>query len=102
VARLGRHTWLPFLAAGAAVLALVAVGETSFGLAVAPTLLLLAHLLVGRFPGERLLANLSRSLRRGPRAGAPRRRRPEPVRCFGPRGGLLIAASLSGRAPPIG
>jgi hypothetical protein len=97
-----RYPLTPVALAAAVVGALLALGETSFGLAAAPTLLLLASLLTGRLPGERLLSDLAarvRDARRQPR-GARRQPRPVLARSHGPRGGLLIAASLSSRGPP--
>jgi hypothetical protein len=66
---------------------------------IAPLLLLVATLALGRYPGEGVLA---RARRRRP----PRRRAPSST--AGPagaplalvRGGLLVASSLAGRAPP--
>ena len=66
----------------------------------APALLLLAALVCGCYPGERLLDALSRSrwsaLRREART-TPRRLLP--VRSS-PRGGVLLAMALAGRGPP--
>jgi uncharacterized protein len=66
-----------------------------------PALLLLGALLLGRYPGERLLlAAAARRARRPVRASraAPRRGRPLPALL--PRGSALLAAALAGRAPP--
>jgi hypothetical protein len=65
---------------------------------IAPLLLLVAALALGRYPGERALARA--------RVARPRRRAPSctggPVRA--PlalvRGSLLVASSLAGRGPP--
>jgi len=98
-----RNPLAPFVLAAAGVLALLALGDSSFGLAAAPTLLLLASLLTGRLPGERLLAGLARRVREGrtPRRGGWRQPRPALVRSHGPRGGLLIASGLASRGPPL-
>lgn len=66
----------------------------------APALLLLALLALGRYPGERAYAR-----RLGRRSRARSRRAPRARRWRGalpalPRGGALVAAGLAGRAPP--
>ena len=75
----------------------------AFLLPAVPLLALLACLLAGRYPGCEAIVRLSERLdagaRRPRRAGAPRPARPRP-RSFAPAGGLLLALSLSGRAPP--
>lgn len=68
----------------------------------APALLLLVPLLLGRFPGEEKLASIRRGLERArpraPRAlGRPRLSLTEPS--LG--GGRLVAVSLLGRGPPV-
>jgi hypothetical protein len=66
-----------------------------------PLLLLVAALLLQRYPGERLLTELRRrriSPRRAPERARPRIRRRAHPRL--PRGGSLIGAFLAGRAPP--
>lgn len=74
----------------------------AFLLPAVPLLALLAALLLGRYPGCEAIVRLSERIaggsRRPPRpvaATAP----PRP-RSFAPTGGLLLAVSLSGRAPP--
>jgi hypothetical protein len=72
-------------------------------LPLAPLLALLAALLLGRYPGHGAIVRLSeriaaRSQRRPRRAPADRRPRRAPLRAA--HGGLLLAHSLSGRAPP--
>jgi uncharacterized protein len=66
-----------------------------------PALLLLAALLLGRYPGERLLLAMA-ARRRPPLPGASRR--PSTRLAFHlprlPRGGALLGAALAGRAPP--
>jgi hypothetical protein len=66
-----------------------------------PLLVLLGLLLAGRYPGaeafERRLAR-ARPARRMRRARRPSR--PRPARLL-PRGGVLLAAGLAGRAPPL-
>jgi len=75
----------------------------AFLLPAVPLLALVVCLLLGRYPGCEAIVRLSERIasrsRRG-RAGAARR--PAPLRpgSFAPRGGLLLALSLSGRAPP--
>jgi hypothetical protein len=65
-----------------------------------PALALAVALLLGRYPGEELLAR--------PRRRTRLRRRPRPIRVrhLEPRrrvgGGLLLGRSLAGRAPPLG
>ena len=67
-----------------------------------PALALVATLLLGRYPGERLIfAVVERSRRRRPR----RATRSAPGHPFlasiaTPRGGDLLARALAGRAPP--
>ena len=63
-----------------------------------PALLLLLALWLGRYPGEKAiwaLKGATRSQRAGRAQPTVRRRAPTL-----PRGGLLLAASLAGRAPP--
>jgi hypothetical protein len=65
-----------------------------------PSLLLLAVLLLRRYPGEGRLAAIAESRSpRARRAAPPRSSRPRP-RAFLPRGGLLIGAALAVRPPP--
>jgi hypothetical protein len=79
---------------------------TEFGallLPVAPLLSLLVALLLGRYPGceaivriaERMAARSRSRFGAASAFSAPRR-----PRSFAPGGGLLLALSLSGRAPP--
>jgi hypothetical protein len=79
---------------------------TEFGaflLPVVPLLFLLVALLLGRYPGceaivrlaQRIDARSRRDSRRAPALGAPHR-----PGSYAPAGGLLLALSLSGRAPP--
>ena len=75
----------------------------AFVLPAVPLLVLVAFLLLGRFPGEQAIERLSRRI-------AARRRRPvcrEPGRSsatrpasWAPGGGLLIAFGLARRPPP--
>jgi hypothetical protein len=75
----------------------------TFLLPAAPLLALLAALLLGRYPGheaivrisERIAARSHRCPGRAPAAKPPRRAPPRAAH-----GGLLLAHSLSGRAPP--
>ncbi len=65
----------------------------------APALTLLAALVFDRYPGERLLAALSRARHpRTNRQGRTQAKRFSP-RSF-PRGGALLAMALAGRGPP--
>ncbi len=82
-------------------LAALQLGYSEPGLLfLAPALLLLAALVFGWYPGERLLAELARAwhpIRR--RQRTPSARRLVPARFF-PRGGALLAMALAGRGPP--
>jgi hypothetical protein len=73
----------------------LAVGLAYLGPAAFAVLLLLS----GHFPGERRLLGRARTVVR--RSGPPPLR-PGPLGGGGlPRGGLLVASSLAGRAPPL-
>jgi hypothetical protein len=75
----------------------------AFLLPAVPLLALLVCLLCGHYPGSEAIVRLSERLAarsRGRRAGAVRHRAPLRPRSFAPNGGLLLALSLSGRAPP--
>jgi hypothetical protein len=75
----------------------------AFLLPAVPFLALLVCLLCGRYPGCEAIVRLSEriaSSSRGRLADAPARRPPPRPRSFAPGGGLLLAFSLSGRAPP--
>jgi hypothetical protein len=65
-----------------------------------PALALAVALLLGRYPGEDLLARPRRRTRLRRRRGPIRVRYLEPRRRVG--GGLLLGRSLAGRAPPRG
>lgn len=75
-----------------------------FAIAALPLLLLLAALLLGRYPGcDAILAfadriRARRGLTRGPLA---RPRRPHPPRSFAAAGGLLIGLGHAQRPPPL-
>jgi hypothetical protein len=75
----------------------------AFLLPALPLLALLVCLLFGRYPGceaiVRLSERIASRLRRN-RDGAAARQAPLRPRSFAPGGGLLLAFSLSGRAPP--
>jgi hypothetical protein len=75
----------------------------TFLLPALPLLGLLATLLLGRYPGCEAIVRLAERIAawRRPRLGASARR-PASRRSlsFAPTGGLLLALSLSGRAPP--
>jgi hypothetical protein len=86
-----------------AVLALALVGLVALDLSalcLLPALVLAVPLLLRRYPGERLLTNLS-SPRRS-RWSRPRLSVPRGARRFAiaPHGGLLIACALAVRPPP--
>jgi hypothetical protein len=74
----------------------------AFLLPAVPLLALLLCLLLGRYPGCEAIVRLSERIaaRGRPRAAAARRRPPLRPSSFAPGGGLLLALSLSGRAPP--
>ena len=79
---------------------------TEFGaflLPAVPLLALLLALLFGRYPGCEAIVRLSERIaasRRPDRAASGRRRPAHRPPSFARRGGLLLAFSLSGRAPP--
>jgi hypothetical protein len=67
----------------------------------APALVLWGLLTANRYPGERILERVRRSGSREVLEHAvPAARRPRPARRTMPRGGVLVASSLAGRAPP--
>lgn len=73
----------------------------AFLLPAVPLLALLTCLLFGRYPGCEAIVRLSeRIAARSRRGGATGSRQPLRPRSFAPGGGLLLALSLSGRAPP--
>jgi hypothetical protein len=68
-----------------------------------PLLGLLATLLLGRYPGCEAIVRLAERIAAAGHPGlgaSSRRAAPRPPRSFAPGGGLLLALSLSGRAPP--
>lgn len=74
-----------------------------FLIAAIPLLVLLALLLLGRYPGADVAMRLAERI--APRArslatAARSWRRPHPPASHAARGGLLFAFGLSGRAPP--
>ncbi|MET0305619.1 MAG: hypothetical protein ABW196_05250 [Solirubrobacterales bacterium] len=74
-----------------------------FLIAAVPLLLLLASLLLGRYPGAEVAMRLAERIASRARALATAARswiRPRPPASHAARGGLLLAFSLSGRAPP--
>jgi hypothetical protein len=93
----GRRALLGLLAC-AWLLGLSLLGVVDALAYLAPTLALLAALVLRRYPGEQLLARALRRPRRE-RAGATSRPRIGGFRPL-PRGGALLAAWLAGRAPP--
>jgi hypothetical protein len=85
-----------------AVLLALQLGNAEPGLLyLAPALLLLTALALGRYPGERLLLVAADPWRRSLRRQAP----PVPLwhlsaLAVRPRGGALLGCALAGRAPP--
>jgi hypothetical protein len=67
---------------------------------VAPALVLFAVLLLRRYPGERCVGRLATRRRRNRWPAAGRVPHPAPVTPVRPRGGLLLAGAIAGRAPP--
>lgn len=75
----------------------------AFLLPAVPLLVLVAFLLLGRFPGERAIERLSRRLaaaRRRPVRREPGRRPAARPASWAPGGGLLIAFGFARRPPP--
>ncbi|MDX6595726.1 MAG: hypothetical protein QOI72_1108 [Solirubrobacterales bacterium] len=75
----------------------------AFLLPAVPLLALLVCLLFGRYPGCEAIVRLAERISAGSRAGdagADSRKAPLRPASFAPGGGLLLALSLSGRAPP--
>ena len=71
-------------------------------LLLAPALLLAVLLALGRYPGSGALARvLERRLPRADRRREARRPLPRALRRHRPRGGVLLALALAGRAPPV-
>lgn len=91
------------LAASAIVLcAMATVGAFELALAVAPVALLVSLLLGGCYPGEATLAWMAARVGREVRSRDVRvSARPAAPYVCGTHGGLLIARSLCGRAPPL-
>ncbi len=69
-------------------------------LLLAPFLLALVTLALGRYPGEQRIRELGARARHPRPHSAPRARLP--LTAMLPRGRRLLAASLAGRAPPQG
>jgi hypothetical protein len=68
-----------------------------------PLLLLVICLLAGRYPGCEAMVRLSERIAARSRTqivGLPKQQRPRPRQRRPAHGGLLLAFSLSGRAPP--
>jgi hypothetical protein len=66
-----------------------------------PAFALLALLLLGRYPGEKLIITLAARVRRRRRSAARLAPRRAPLDSTPtPRGGDLLARALAGRAPP--
>jgi hypothetical protein len=91
------------LAACAWLLGLELLGIEEAVAYMAPTLVLLVPLLLGRYPGERAIAAaLDRRRHGAPRRPAASQRPRRTFRAGVARGGALLAARLAGRAPPAG
>lgn len=74
----------------------------AFLLPAVPLLVLLGFLLFGRYPGSEAIVRLAERIgSRAPTRPTALASRPWPPRSFAPGGGLLLALSLSGRAPPV-
>ncbi len=85
----------------ACLLVALQLGDSEPGLLyLAPALLLLVPLAFGRYPGERLLAAVSRPRSRLRLAGSTAKARPSAPPRSSPRGGVLLALALAGRGPP--
>jgi hypothetical protein len=82
-------------------LALAFAGSTDVLLFLAPTLLLAAPLVAGRYVGETLIVKLA-ARRSGPQRhpSAPRTSTPPAASLWRPRGTRLLALSLAKRPPP--
>jgi hypothetical protein len=75
----------------------------AFVLPAVPLLVLVAFLLLGRFPGEATIERLSRRIAAARHRPALRERRVRPAArpaSWAPGGGLLIAFGLARRPPP--
>jgi hypothetical protein len=99
---LGRRGAVCALLVAAAWLAGVQLESLDTGLLLlVPCFALAVALLLGRYPGEELLAKHGRDPKSSPRRRRPptRPRWSSPVRRTN--GGLLMARSLAGRAPPL-
>jgi hypothetical protein len=92
-----RRRLIAAIAVTVAIIVLVGVAPAGL-LGLVPSALLGALLLLGRFPGERVLAALvhRRLSRRRPSALG----RSRPSQALLARGGRLVATCLAGRAPP--
>ncbi|HEY8584888.1 MAG TPA: hypothetical protein VIL49_18145 [Capillimicrobium sp.] len=85
----------------------LALGSYEALLMIAPLAALLAPLVLGRYVGEDAIERVR--VRRSTAAAPPARRAkpasrrtlPRPARVLAPRGGLLLAASLATRPPPV-
>ncbi len=75
-------------------------GESGL-LFVGPFLILVALLLLGLYPGEKLLLRVAAARRPRHRRAPGKLRLPRSNRLAAPRGGALLATSLAGRAPPL-
>jgi hypothetical protein len=83
---------------------LIAAGVVGLGagfMFLAPALVLVLPLLAGRYVGADRLSRLARSRPRRARARGASRPAPRTWLLVPPRGGLLIAASLAVRPPPL-
>jgi hypothetical protein len=81
-------------------LALAISGSTDVFFYLAPALLIIAPLVAGRYPGEKLILELATRSRRRRHWTAPSRPAPKAPAIWLPRGNRLIAFSLAERPPP--
>ncbi|HEV7808726.1 MAG TPA: hypothetical protein VGO80_23175 [Solirubrobacteraceae bacterium] len=100
-----RVRWIHVLLLGVALAAFAAVlvlpGMSTGVLFLSPAIVLLASLLIGRYPGDERLARLTTTIcLRRPRRPRIALQAPRPRRVPMPRGGRLVATSLAVRPPP--
>lgn len=87
-------------AALALVAAMAGIEAAVFGY-VAPLVAVFVPLVLGRYPGERIIASLARRSVRPPRRRRSRGQARRPLFVLVPRGTALMARSLAVRPPPV-